>query len=383
MQPASIAFGLCAALLIVNLLSLALAVHRIGRRSSRAAGVVTEPVSIVIPLRGVEAFSAQTLERAFQLVWPDYELLFCVADQKDPIISHVRAAMRRHATIPARILTGDDRISANPKLNNCVKGWRAAKSDWVILADSNVLMPPDYINRMVAAWQPGTGLVCSMPLGSRPGNFWASVECAWLNTFQARYQYAIEALGSGFAQGKSMLWNKPLLDANGGIEGLGAEIAEDAASTKLIRGLGLKVHLVDAPFEQPLGRRTLREIWSRQTRWARLRRVTFPLQFAPEGLAGSLPPLLLGCVGAALEGISITPVAIAIALALYLPEYVLARSKGWTRGPGYLLGMIVRDLMLPAVWLRGWFGSRIEWRGNPMIVRPGGRCWRRLAPSLF
>ncbi len=46
---------------------------------------------------------------------------------------------------PAQILTGDDRISANPKLNNCVKGWLAARHDWVILADSNVLMPQDYI----------------------------------------------------------------------------------------------------------------------------------------------------------------------------------------------------------------------------------------------
>ena len=63
-----------------------------------------------------------------------------------------------------------------------------------------------------------------------------------------------------------MLWNKHLLDANGGIQALNAEIAEDAASTKLVNRLGLQVHLVSSPFEQPLGRRTGQEIWSRQCR---------------------------------------------------------------------------------------------------------------------
>ncbi len=138
-------------------------------------------------------------------------------------------------------------------------------------------MPRDYVQHLMAAWRPDTGLVCSTPIGSRPDGFWAEVECAFLNTLQARWQYAGEALGLGFAQGKSMLWNKPMLDANGGIQALAAEIAEDAAATKLVNGLGLRVNLVASPFEQPLGRRTLGEIWSRQARWARLRRVTFPL----------------------------------------------------------------------------------------------------------
>ena len=58
----------------------------------------------------------------------------------------------------------------------------------------------------------------------------------------------------------------------GGVRALAAELAEDAASTKIVRAAGLRVRLVDNPFQQPLGRRTLKEVWRRQTRWARLRR---------------------------------------------------------------------------------------------------------------
>src|SRR5262249_31678248 len=69
------------------------------------------------------------------------------------------------------------------------------------------------------------------------------------------------------------------------------ESAEDAATTKAVRDLGLRVRLVDAPFEQPLGYRSAREVWARQLRWAQLRQASFRQYYALEILAGSLAPL--------------------------------------------------------------------------------------------
>ena len=95
-----------------------------------------------------------------------------------------------------------------------------------------------------------------------------------------------------------MLWRREILEAGGSIEALGAEIAEDAAATKLIRAQGFNAHLVDRPFQQPLGQRRLRDVWSRQLRWARLRRATFPFFFAPEILTTSLLTLVAAAVAA-------------------------------------------------------------------------------------
>ncbi|AZO09831.1 MULTISPECIES: ceramide glucosyltransferase [unclassified Mesorhizobium] len=358
------------ALLVSNLASILLAASRLKRRHVIAPPASKQPaVSIVVPLRGVEAFTRETLQRAFSLDWPRYELIFCVAHGEDPVIKLVSAAIARYPKVPARLLIGDDKVSANPKLNNCVKGWQAARNDWVILADSNVLMPKDYVQHLLAAWRPDTGLVCSTPIGSRPDGFWAEVECAFLNTLQARWQYAGEALGLGFAQGKSMLWNKPLLDGSGGIHALAAEIAEDAAATKLVNGLGLKVNLVAAPFEQPLGQRRLAEVWSRQARWARLRRVTFPQFFVPEVLTGVAAPLLLALIAAASAGVSLPATALCVLAIAYLPECLLASSKGWYLSPRSITAMMVRDALLPAIWARGWFGGAVDWRGNAMTIR--------------
>ena len=369
-----LALSLCGLLTLVNLASLGLTARRIGRVRGPSAFPANAPVSLVRPVCGLEPFSEETLERGFRLAYPRYEIVFCVASAQDPVLPLVRRLIAAHPYVPARIIVGDERVSDNPKLNNCVRGWEAARHDWIVLADSNVLMPPDYLQQMQAAWRPDTGLVCSTPIGARPGTFWAEVECAFLNTLQARWQYTGESLGLGFAQGKSMLWHRPFLESHGGIRALAAEIAEDAAATKLVREAGRQVHLVPAPFQQPLGPRRWREVWSRQLRWARLRRVTFPVFFAPEIVSGILLPILLAgwLAGEPEAALGLA----AMALLSYGAEYALAIRAGWHRSPTLLLAFLVRDAMIPFVWARAWMRDAVVWRGNAMDIRP--KAARRL-----
>ena len=95
------------------------------------------------------------------------------------------------------------------------------------MADSNVLLPRDYLAILLARWTPGTGLVSSPPAGVRPEGFWAELECAFLDTYQARWQLVADQIGNGFAQGKTLFWRRDILDAAGGPAALGAEMAED------------------------------------------------------------------------------------------------------------------------------------------------------------
>jgi ceramide glucosyltransferase len=326
------------------------------------------PVTIVRPVCGVDNFVEDTLASSFRLDYPHYEMIFCVAQARDPVVPILRALMAAHRRIPARLLIGDDPVSANPRLNNCVKGWDAAAHDWIVIADSNVLMPRDYIQRLLAAWPPNCGLVCAPPIGARPANIWAELECAFLNTYQARWQYCADTLGSGFAQGKTMLWRRADLESAGGIRALGAELAEDAASTKLVRALGLDVHLVDAPFAQPLGRRGSSEVWRRQTRWARLRRASFLHLFLPEGLSGALLPSLALAMAAHVCGWPMFESVGALLALWYGAEMALAWMAGWHVSALSPLVAVLRDLLLPWLWVDALIGSDFVWRGNAMSI---------------
>lgn len=373
MTPAGWAAVIAVLLVVMNLVSQAIALWRLRRPLQRSALLDTlPPVTIVRPVRGIEAFSRETAVSGLELDYSRYSTIFCVADAHDPIIPLIEELIGIYGPEKVRLIVGDVPVSANPKLNNCVRGWEAALTDWVILADSNVLMPRDYIQRMLAAWQPTTGLVCSTPAGSRPLCFGAEVECAFLNAFQARWQYVGEALGLGFAQGKSMLWNKPFLDANGGIAALGAEIAEDAASTKLVRATGRHVHLVGQPFEQPLGRRRLRDAVQRQFRWARLRRVTFLPFFALEILSTPFLAAVLAAFGASAIGLPVWLAPLLVLIVWYAGDILLSASVGWFLNWRTPLAMLARDIAFPGIWAYAFVGGEVSWRGNAMKISTDG-----------
>jgi ceramide glucosyltransferase len=373
MTGAQAAGFLAVALVAVNVACIIVAGIRLHRRGLSSRLLAEKPpVSIVRPMRGLETFSRETLKAGLELDYPAFETIFCVADANDPIIPLIEELTAGMGPDRVRLIVGDVPVSANPKLNNCVRGWNAARHDWVIIADSNVLMPRDYVQQLMAGWQDRTGLVCSTPAGSRPEGFWAEVECAFLNSFQARWQYAGEAIGLGFAQGKSMLWNKPFLESNGGIAALGAEIAEDAAATKLVRAAGRRVHLVRRPFEQPLGRRSRDDVVLRQFRWARLRRVTFLPFYLPEILIAPLVPAALATYAAPTFGVGAGWGALIVLGIWYGAEIVLARSVGWFLSWRTPLAFLARDLVFPAIWLSAFIVRKVNWRGNQMKIRTDG-----------
>ncbi len=310
----------------------------------------------------------ETLSSAFRLEHPNYEILFCVAQPTDPAVPLVRRLIELNPDVPARLLIGSERVSANPKLNNIVKGWLAASHPWIVMADSNVLTPPDYLRRLLATWRADTGLVSSPAVGCTPANIWAELECAFLNTYQVRWQCFADSIGMGFAQGKTMLFRRALLERAGGIRALALEIAEDAAATKLVRKNDLRVRVVDRPFPQPLGHRTAAEVWRRQLRWARLRRDTFRFYFVPEIAAGGIPPLAACAIFAASTDWPVAGALTAFGAIWYGAEAALAYAAGWHLSWRSPFLWLLRDLLLPILWSARWLGNDFVWRGHPMRV---------------
>ncbi|MFA5901958.1 MAG: ceramide glucosyltransferase [Hyphomicrobium sp.] len=348
-----------------------LAIYRAKRPDQRsslanAPAANLPPVSLLRPVRGLDPYDELTLRSGFALAYDRYELILCCEDGDDPIIPVIRRLMAEHPHVDAKLLIGRDTLSSNPKLNNLIKGWREAQHAWVVMADSNVLMPPDYLQRLLAGWRADTGLLCAPPIGCMAHGFWAEVECAFLNTYQARWQYAADTVGLGFAQGKTMLWRRADLERAGGIKALGAEIAEDAAATKVVRGAGKRVRLVDRAFGQPLGSRSAAQVWSRQVRWAKLRRATFPLFFLPELLSGAAAPVVAAVLAAEAFDVPSPGIVAALALVWYGCEAALARAAGWHLSALSPLAWIARDVMLPILWVQAWLGNSFSWRGNDM-----------------
>lgn len=315
-------------------------------------------ITLLRPVCGLDPFDAETLGSSFTQDYPSYEVVFCVARRDDPVVTLVEALMDRHPHVTARLLIGDSRITGNPKLNNLQKGWQSTSAEWIAMADSNLLLPKDYLQTLVSTWRQDSGLVSAPPIGIRPQGFAASLECAFLNGNQARLQLAADSLGMGFAQGKTLFWRRDLLDRAGGLQALGKDMAEDAAATKLVRDLGWRVTLTPRPFAQPIGRRSFGAVWARQLRWSRVRRDGFPRLFLSEVLNTPLLPALA-------LALTVGPLAAAVLLlALYAAELALAVRFGWPLGWRYLLAMPLRDLLILPLWAATFASREFEWRGT-------------------
>lgn len=131
---------------LFHLVSTCLAAYRCRQKAiSWELPADVPPVSVLRPVRGLDPYYAKTLRSGFELSYPDYELIFCCADAGDAAVPVMRQLIAQYPDARARLLIGQDNTTANPKLNNLTKGWRAARHEWVVMADANVLMPPGYL----------------------------------------------------------------------------------------------------------------------------------------------------------------------------------------------------------------------------------------------
>ena len=358
--------GLAALLYSTHLLSVGLAAWRLRPRANMAvAPCPTSGVTLVRPVCGLDSHVEETLRSSLEQNIRPFEVIFCAAREDDPVVPLVRRLIAEHPQVEARLLIGEDRLGQNPKLNNMAKGWRDATYDTVIFADSNLLLTPDYCERVISGFRADVGVVSSPPVGSHPEGFWSEVECAMLNTHAARWQLAASALGMDFAQGKTLAFRKGDLGPNL-MRALSEEPAEDAAATKLAQRKGLCVNLIGPPWSHPVGRRSMTAVWNRHTRWARLRRATFPVLFGTEIISGIVPATVLALYALWLADSPMLPALAAAPLLWYAPEYGLARLGRWHLTALSPLAWLMRDLLLPAFYVAGWASTNFVWNGHQM-----------------
>jgi len=187
-------------------------------------------------------------------------------------------------------------------------------------------------------------------------------------------------------EGKSILVSREALNSIGGIEALRDHLAEDYLLGRMIAGAGYRVVLSGDEIETTEVSRSLSAAWSRQRRWAILRKRLGGPCYAAELLASPLPWFAGVLLAARNE-----PGLVACAAALYLlriglEAFTAARSGGFSAADWLLAPL--RDLAAAVLFWAGLFGSRTSWRGrsilvgrNTLIVRAKAASGRLVAPA--
>ena len=350
--------------IVYNLLALAGAL-RFRRR--KVIPPYTPPVSILKPVRGRDPrFYEAILSHASQQ-YPQFEILFGVADPQDPALADIRRLQSEFPHLPIRIISAPN-DAPNRKVGALEILAREALYDVLLVNDGDILVEPDYLPRVISLLEDqSVGLVTCLYRG-RGASVPARAEALGIATeFAPSVLVARLLAGStGFALGSTMAFRRRELEAIGGFAGIREYLADDYQLGARISALGKTIAMADTVVETNLATGTWLEVWKHQLRWSRTIRIS-----RPGGYYGYLvTQATFWCAVAALSGYPWVALA-GITVRLFAAAAALRALR--VRQSVQFVNVLLRDLFGFAVWCGGLFGNEVEWRGERFRLQRDGR----------
>lgn len=330
-------------------------------------------VSLLKPLRGVDAEALENFESYCRQDYPRYEILFGVSDPGDRVVEVVRTLQERHPDLDIHLHLLPE-SEGNPKAALLHQLAARARYDVLVTSDSDIRVPPGFLrSAALPLSDPEVGLVTFPYRGTAPVTFTARLEALHMTgTFLPSALVARRVLGMRFALGASLAVRRADLARIGGFAAVAPYLADDYQMGVQIARLGLRVQLSRTVVASVLGPTSFREQWNREVRWARATRVSRPLEYPAMLLTHTLPLAAAYVPLADARPDSLAVLAVSLALRLGVARRVtrLAQADDVVR---WLPWLPVRDLLSAAVWLVGAVGTEVTWRGRRFRVRADGR----------
>jgi ceramide glucosyltransferase len=365
-------FWLFCALVLLGLVLVSVMVLAARRQLAQACPAAPEvwpAVSVLKPLKGVDAGLEENLASFFRLDYPYYEVLLGAEDPADPALEVARRVAAAHPDVPSRVFAERRRVGFNPKVNNLANLARHMRHDVVWISDSNTRVEGATLKGLAAhLCRPGVGLVSSPFRGVGAKGLGGACESLQLNTFVlGGVAAAHRVVRRVCVVGKSMLLPRVVLDQLGGFTFLARFLAEDQVCGEEVAAQGREVVVGGGLIDNMLGRQTLRSFLARHLRWAKIRRRMAPAGYLGEAL---LNPVFLALCGAlAWRTTASLGVLAAALLAKSVLDAAADRFAGVRRPPASYLGLtLLKDVLVGATWIVPFFAGTVRWRGTRLRV---------------
>ena len=337
----------------------------------------TPPVSIIKPVRYVDREAYENFASFCRLDYPEYEIVFAVAEQEDPVIPVIRKLQQDFPTCSIRLVTAAAHLGANNKVNNLCQLVQAAKYELVVMSDSDVRVDSDYLRNVVGPFSdPKVGVVTALYRGI-PGRSLASgLEDLGMYTDSAPAALVARKLEGNmrFAFGWTMATTKKLLSEIGGFESMVNHHSDDFELGNRISELGYRVELMPKPVSMVLPDESLAEFLKHELRWSIGLRNVRPVGYVAMLFTHGLPWALLAgavAISAGWSRLAVAYFAAYLVLRFGLVWTTAAWGLGNTRIARKLILVPLRDAISFLVWVGGFFFNKIVWRGSVYRVRKG------------
>jgi ceramide glucosyltransferase len=340
-------------------------------RSAAATGV-----TVLKPVKGMDAGSYDNFASfCCQGFAGPLQIVFAAASADDPVVPVIRRLMADFPEHDISLAVSPVIHGPNYKVCNLINAFPRAKHDIIIVCDSDIRVPPDYLQSVIAHFvEPQIGLVTSLYRTSHVPNTATAVEATGFTAEMIpNVLVALQLEGLSFALGASMAVRRQALASIGGFEALVDYLADDYQLGNKVHRAGWRIALDGCFVESMIRAEDLRSVLSRQLRWARTMRVSRPGGYLASGITLPFPALLLALLFAPTPANGLTAAGLLYAVRLTVSTIF---SRSFVRDgllPRWLWLIPLRDLLAFSTWALSFLGHRVEWRGSRFKLTPGGK----------
>jgi ceramide glucosyltransferase len=339
-------------------------------RPTRPARAI--PISVLKPLHGLDEGLDENLRTFFEQDYPEFEILFAVREKSDPAIALVERLRTAYPGVASRLLVTGEPPYPNAKVYSLDLMLGAARHDLLVMADSDIRVTRDMLWTMAAEFQDANLGLSTCPYRGVPGaSFWSRLEAIGLNTeFLGGVLVARMLDGMKFALGPTITARRETLRRIGGFDRVKDYLAEDFVMGNRAAAEGFGVILSSYAIEHRIGSQRFAANLRHRIRWCRSTRCSRPWGYVGQVFTNPLPvALLLWAVWPAWWPlVALTALLRAAAgwatAGLVLHDPLTARR--WWLVP-------LQDVVSFAVWIAGFFGNTIVWRGRKYYLLRDGR----------
>src|SRR6185312_14004912 len=334
------------------------------RAASGAAAVAPPPVTVLKPLCGAEPGLEHSLRSFCE---QDYaggvQIVFGVQHPADPALAVLERLKRDYPRLDLTVVVDPSRHGASAKVSNLINMMRAARHDWLVLADSDVRAPPGYLTAVAAPLADPTVGIVTCPYRGLPGQgLWSHLGALFINDWFIPSVCVAALFGSrAFAFGATIALRRDTLNAIGGFRAIADQLADDYRLGELTRQRGQRTVLSDVVVETWVDERTFR--------------VVRPAGYALSAVTFSVPMALLGCALA--DGTPLTLYLLAATMLLRMLLHLAAHAPGPTgsaaaRPRTQLWAIPLADALGFALWCGAFLTREVQWRQDRYRVARDG-----------
>ena len=313
----------------------------------------------------------------------EFELLFGVSSLDDPAAAAVEQLKGEFPERVIKLVVCPERLGTNGKVSTLAQLAAHARYDFLLINDSDITVTPRYLERVMSCFGAAdsgnektkipVGLVTALYRGRAHGTLGSRLETLGIATDFMPGVLLSKLIEGGlhYGLGSTLAVRREALEKAGGLKGLVDVLADDYEMGARVAKAGYRVALCAEVVETGIPAYDWKGFIDHQLRWARTVRDSRPGGYFGLIVTYGFAWSLLNLVASGLSPVSLWLLGLSFFLRLSQAMTVGAGVLGDHEVLPSLWILPVRDVVAMGVWVAGFAGNTIVWRGERFALKDG------------